>query len=97
VGGLCCRDIWVVVRLDIAEARLLAASGLQIDFLGQWCHIVAEVVGGVHTLVVVGIGGVDFGCVAEVGEVVSWDCFCDAAAEMEAPVGEGSRWYTRAP
>jgi hypothetical protein len=40
-------------------------------FFGLWCHIVVEVVDGFHTLVVVGIGGVVFGCVAEV-EVVGW-------------------------
>jgi hypothetical protein len=53
-------------------------------------------VNGFHTLVVVGIEGVIFGCVADV-EVVGWGCFGDAAAQTEAlasvPVCNGSRWY----
>jgi hypothetical protein len=50
---------------------VLVVGDLPMGFLGLWCHIVAEVVDGFHTLVVVGIGGVVFGCVAEV-EVVGW-------------------------
>jgi hypothetical protein len=60
---------------------VLAVGGLPMGFLGQWCRTVAEVVGEVHTSMV-GIGGVVFGYVAEVGDVVA---FGDAIAAMEAP------------
>jgi hypothetical protein len=78
---------------------VLVASNLLMGFLGRWCHIVVEVVGGFHTLMVVGIAGVVFGYVAEVEEV-GWSCFDDVAARTEAlsfaPAGEGSRRCTRA-
>jgi hypothetical protein len=45
---------------------VLAVGGLPMGFLGQWCRTVAEVVGEVHTSMV-GIGGVVFGYVEEVG------------------------------
>jgi hypothetical protein len=72
-----------VVRLGIAEARVLVVGGLPMDYLGWWWHIVAEVVGAFHTLVVEGIGGVVSGYVAEAGEV-GWCCFGGAAIRMEA-------------
>jgi hypothetical protein len=50
----------VVVRLGIAEVRVLVVGGLPVSFLGRWCRIVAEAVGEFHTLVVVGIGDVVF-------------------------------------
>jgi hypothetical protein len=81
----------VVVRLGIAEVRVLVVGGLPVSFLGRWCHIVAEAVGEFHTLVVVGIGDVVFEYVAEVEEVDR--CyFGDAAARTKAlasaPAGE---------
>jgi hypothetical protein len=60
-----------VVWSSVAEASVLVVGDLPMGFLGLWCHIVVEVVDGFHTLVMVGIGGVVFGCVAEV-EVVGW-------------------------
>jgi hypothetical protein len=73
---------------------------LPMDFLGRWCHIAVEVVDGFHTLMVVGIGGVVFECVADMG-VVGWCYFGDASVRTEAlasaPIGEGSRWCTGAP
>jgi hypothetical protein len=60
---------------------------------------VAKAVDGFRTLVVVGIGGVVSGCVAEV-EVVGWGCFGDVAAQTEAlasaPIDEGAQWCTGA-
>jgi hypothetical protein len=84
------------VRLCIAEARVLIACDLPMGFLGRWCCIMAEAVDGFHTLVVVGIEGVIFGCMAE---VMGYGFFGDVAAQMEAlasaPIGEGSQWCTR--
>jgi hypothetical protein len=57
----------VVVRLSIAEARMLAIGDLPMGFLGWWLRIVAKVVDEFHMMVVVGIEGVGFGNVAEVG------------------------------
>jgi hypothetical protein len=74
----------VVVRLGITEAMVLVVGDLSMFFLGRWCHIVVEAIGGFRTLVVVGIGGVVSVYVAEVG-VVGWCCFGDAAARVEAP------------
>jgi hypothetical protein len=54
------------VQLCIVEARVLIACDLPMGFLGRWCCIMAEAVDGFHTLVVVGIEGVIFGCMAEV-------------------------------
>jgi hypothetical protein len=42
-----------VVRLSVAEARVLVAGGLPMGCLDLWCHIMAGVVGGFHRLVVV--------------------------------------------
>jgi hypothetical protein len=81
----------VVVWLSIVDARVLVAGGLPMRFLGRWCHIVVEDVGGFHALVVVGIGGVVSGYVTELG----WCCFGGAVARTEAPASapdvEGSR------
>jgi hypothetical protein len=35
---------------------VLVAGGLPASFLGQWCLVVAEAIGGFYTLVVGGIG-----------------------------------------
>jgi hypothetical protein len=88
----------VVVRLDSLEARVLVAGGLPIGFLGLWCHIVAEAVGGCHKLVVGGIGDARFGYVVEVG--VDWRYFGGAATQTEVvasvPIDGGSRLCTGA-
>jgi hypothetical protein len=55
------------VRLGIVEARVLAIDDLLMGFLGRWWHIVVEADGEVRMLVVVGIEGVGFGNMAEVG------------------------------
>jgi hypothetical protein len=82
------------MRPGIAEARVLVVGGLIMAFLGRWCHIVLEAIGGFHTLAVEGIGGVVSRYVAEVGEV-GWCCFGDTAIRTEAPasapIGKGSR------
>jgi hypothetical protein len=41
-----------VVLLGIAVASVLVAGCLLVGLLDLWCHIVAEVVGGFHRLVV---------------------------------------------
>jgi hypothetical protein len=56
-----------VVRLSIVMARVLIAGCVPMAFLSRWHHIVAEPVGGFHTLVVEGIEDVVFGHGAEVG------------------------------
>jgi hypothetical protein len=43
-----------VVWLGIVEARVPSIGGLLVGFLGQWWHIVAEVVGGIHRFAVGG-------------------------------------------
>jgi hypothetical protein len=48
-------------------ARVLIAGCVPMAFLGRWHRIVAEAVGGLHTLVVEGIEDVVFGHGAEVG------------------------------
>jgi hypothetical protein len=78
---------------------VLAVCGLPMGLLGWWWHIMVEAEDEFHILAVVGIEDVVFACVAKVA-VVGWGCFGDAAAQAEAlasaPVGEGSRRYTRA-
>jgi hypothetical protein len=56
-----------VVQIGISETRVLAVVDLLMGFLGQWWRIVVEVEDEFHTLVVVGIEGVGFENVAEVG------------------------------
>jgi hypothetical protein len=56
-----------VVQIGISETRVLAVVDLLMGFLGQWWRNVVEVEDEFHTLVVVGIEGVGFGNVAEVG------------------------------
>jgi hypothetical protein len=41
----------VVVRLNTMEARVRVAGGLQVGFLGESCHVAAEVAEGYHKLV----------------------------------------------
>jgi hypothetical protein len=88
-----------VVQLNIAEARVLVACGLPIDFFDLWCRIVAEVVGGFHRLEVRDIGGVGLAYVAEV-VAVGGGYFGGVVARTEAlasvPAGKGSRRCTGA-
>jgi hypothetical protein len=58
---------------------VLVAGGLPASFLGQWCLVVAEAIGGFYTLVVGGYWGVVFGYKVEVEEV-DWGCFGSAAS-----------------
>jgi hypothetical protein len=97
---MCCFGIWAVVRLGIAEARVLVAGGLPMGFFDPWWLIVAEAVGGFHRLEVADIGGVGLVYAVEV-VAMGGACFGDAAAQMKALTsvlaGEGSRQCTRAP
>jgi hypothetical protein len=91
----------VVVPLGIAEARVLATSDMPMGFLDWLWRIVAEAVGGFHTLVVVGTEGLIFGSVVVVKvEVDGWGYFRNAGSRTEAlayaPIGGGSQWCTGA-
>jgi hypothetical protein len=68
----------VVVRLGIAEARVLVAGDLPMGFWDLWCHIVVEATGGFRRLAVGDIGGLGLTYVVEV--VVVGGCYFGGAA-----------------
>jgi hypothetical protein len=67
-----------VVRLSIAEARVLVAGGLPVGFWDLWCHIVVEAASGFCRLAMEYIRGVGFAYVAEV-VAVGGGYYCGAA------------------
>jgi hypothetical protein len=86
-----------MVRLGTAAARVQATGDLLVGFLGLWCRVVTELIGGFHKLVVGAIADVGFKYAAE----VDWHCIGGVAVRTEAlayiPAGKGSRWCTGAP
>jgi hypothetical protein len=55
-----------MVRLGTAAARVQATGDLSVGFLGLWCRVVTELIGGFHKLVVGAIADVGFKYAAEV-------------------------------